>query len=823
MTLRRLSVMLILLGATQIGSGSALAAEPQSPPVLPGTKPLQMSGDIASELVAGVDRFLVKETENSVQRRARFYKRDVSSPEKYNQSIEPNRRRLAHILGVRDPRVAFDSPQLVNTVTQSALVGRGDGFDVLAVRWPAFGDVYGEGLLLVPTGAKKVADVVAVPDADQTPEMIVGLVDGVTPESQFARRLAESGCRVLVPTLVDRAIEPVGQIVAKLHGTPQPRAGSHLTHREFLYRSAFELGRHLIGYEVQKVLAGVDWFAKAAGDADARIGVIGWGEGGLLALYAGALDSRIDASCVSGLFDSRQNLWAEPLDRNVFGLLEQFGDAELAAMISPRTLLVEAARGPEVAVVNDFVEKDPFADAHGPILEAVKRPGITVLRTHGGGPGRLVTPQLKDVRAEVERANRLVEGFEAATPVQVIASGDGTGPFGSQAALEALLASLLPTARLADLGKAPRHLRKEFDPDERLLRQIREIDRHNRWLLSESHHVRREFMAKLEPKRDDPEALDKYRKNVEWYRDFFYDEVIGRVEGDLAAPNVRTRLVKEYDQPAWTGYDVVMDVFPDVIAYGVLLVPKNIKPGERRPVVVCQHGLEGRPQDIITGGHGAYHDFAGVLAERGFVTFSPQNLYLLEDRFRTLQRKANPLKKTLFSIIVPQHQQIVDWLQTLPYVDGRRIAFYGLSYGGKSAMRIPPLVTDYCLSICSADFNEWVWKNAATDTRGRYTYVWTKEYEIFEFDLGSTFNYSEMSALICPRPFMVERGHFDGVAPDEAVGYEYAKIRHRYAALLDIGDRTEIEWFVGPHTIHGEGTYDFLHKHLDWPKPDAAK
>ena len=31
-----------------------------------------------------------------------------------------------------------------------------------------------------------------------------------------------------------------------------------LTNREFLYRSAFELGRHLIGYEVHKVLAAVD-------------------------------------------------------------------------------------------------------------------------------------------------------------------------------------------------------------------------------------------------------------------------------------------------------------------------------------------------------------------------------------------------------------------------------------------------------------------------------------------------------------------------------------------------------------------------------------
>ena len=51
------------------------------------------------------------------------------------------------------------------------------------------------------------------------------------------------------------------------------------------------------------------------------------------------------------------------------------------------------------------------------------------------------------------------------------------------------------------------------------------------------------------------------------------------------------------------------------------------------------------------------------------------------------------------------------------------------------------------------------------DRKSPYSYVWSPEYEIFEFDLGSTFNYAEMAALIAPRPFMVERGHFDNVAP----------------------------------------------------------
>jgi len=216
----------------------------------------------------------------------------------------------------------------------------------------------------------------------------------------------------------------------------------------------------------------------------------------------------------------------------------------------------------------------------------------------------------------------------------------------------------------------------------------------------------------------------------------------------------------------------------------------------------------------VSGNHRAYHDFAAKLAEQGFITFAPQNLYIFGDRFRTLQRKTYPLKKTLFSVMVPQHQQILNWLKSLPYVDPSRIAFYGLSYGGKSAMRIPALVDDYCLSICSGDFNEWVWKNAST--RSKYSYVWTGEYEMFEFDLGSTFNYAEMATLIAPRPFMVERGHFDGVAPDEMVAHEFAKVRRLYQARLNLPQRCAIEWFNGPHMINGKGTFDFLHQQLEW-------
>ncbi len=744
----------------------AVATAPDNPSVLPGTQALTWTGDIASRLVDGADHFVLGEIEKSVERRVRFWNRDKSSADAYNASIEPNRKRLEQILGIRDARVPFKSPELVGTLTTGPVVAHGDGYRIVAVRWPVVGDVHGEGLLVIPQAAPR-ADVIAIPDADQTPEMLVGLVPGTAAESQFARRLAENGCRVLVPMLISRSTK---------HGK--------LTNREFLYRSAFELGRHVIGYEVQKVLAGVDWFSKqrdAAPPHGNSIGVMGWGDGGMLALYAGALDRRISAVCTSGYFDSRQNVWQEPLDRNVFGLLEQFGDAELASMIAPRRLVIEAARGPQCVIP----------------------PGT------GGGPGRLVTPRLEDVQREVARARRLLEGMNPPPRIELIVCGDGSGRSGSDGALQSLLDGLGIGRRLAGSGAPPRSSGSPPDAAARQARQFHEIDRHNQQLLVESPYVRQQFFAKL-----DTSSSAAFRKSVETYREYFETEVIGCFDIRPLPANPRTR--RSYAGDKWIGYEVVLDVLPDVFAYGVLLVPKDVKPGEHRPVVVCQHGLEGRPTDVFLGDKPSYHDFAARLADRGFVTFAPQNLYLFGDRFRTLQRKANPIKKTLFSIIVPQHRQIVDWLGGLPFVDRQRIAFYGLSYGGKTAMRVPPLVPGYCLSICSGDFNEWVWKNASS--RAPQSYVGMGEYEIFEFDLGSTFNYAEMATLIAPRPFMVERGHLDGVAPDETVGYEFAKVRFLYEAELSLADRCRIEWFVGPHTIHGQGTFDFLHEQLAWPK-----
>src|SRR5262249_20329530 len=161
-------------------------------------------------------------------------------PEAYTRSVEPNREHLRHILGVVDKRVPFQDLEYIATTGQPALVAERAGYRIYTVRWPVLDGADAEGLLLEPKEAP-VAAVVALPEADWTPEMPAGLVPGVPKDSQFARTLAERGCRVLVPTLIDRK--------DTWSGNPKLGRMTNQPQREFVYRMAYEMGRHVIGYE----------------------------------------------------------------------------------------------------------------------------------------------------------------------------------------------------------------------------------------------------------------------------------------------------------------------------------------------------------------------------------------------------------------------------------------------------------------------------------------------------------------------------------------------------------------------------------------------
>lgn len=743
--------------------------------------PLKKQDGLSERMVSQIDDFLMKKLlENRNQREKAWIIHSKAAIEVWQDFLDFKRNELRKIWGLTGIRNRAE----VEIQTRNGLkplLAENDKVSIYPIKLNVMDGMDMTGIILQPKGTIK-ARLVYVPDANQLPEHLAGIlsIEGSANYQQILK-LAAQGIQVIIPTLISRRYEYSGSDSLQIY-TNQP-------HREWIYRQGFVIGRHIIGYEMQKISACIDWMERqndeaGVGNRNVPVGIAGYGEGGLLALYTVATDKRLSVALLSGYAGSAENVWQEPIYRNLFGNLKHAGYAELLAMGSHARILIEYANSPQV--------EDP-AEVEG--------------RRGGAAPGRLRTPSPEEVHQEIQTANRYL--IPSGKKIMLISKEDG-------AAFDRPLSA-----------PAVQSLVKEFglEWDDTLPSTIVTPDVWVDYLKRE--HIMMKQMGDLIQKELDGCAQDRNRT---FWGQIAHDpvkdeltkkqlrtelhEVIGKVSDPLLSASPKARVLESNNR--WTKYEVVLDVWEGVFAWGILVVPEIVRQGVPLPVVVCQHGLEGLPDDMVTRDtvsqkFKTYKSIALDLAERGYVTFVPHNPYRGEHQFRVLQLKANPIGLSLFSIITGQHQQIVNWLGSLSFVDSSKIGFYGLSYGGKTAMRIPALVEGYALSICSGDFNEWVRKVGTT--RERFSYQFTKEYEIYEWDLGHTFNYAEMASLIAPRPFMVEYGYLDGIGTAEWIGYEFGKVRKHYD-LSGIPERLDIDLFNGVHEIHGKKTYPFLDKHL---------
>ena len=474
----------LLLGALPLP-----AAEPPRGAPLPQTAPLDWpEADLSTRLMDGAHAFAERQIAGSVAQRAARWSRDFSSPAAYEKSVEPHRARFQSILGVADPRLPA-ALERYGDDTQPALVAATARYRVWQVRWPVIEGVWGSGLHVEPT-TPPVAQAVLIPDADQTPEHSLGLAPGLAPAAQAARRLAENGFELLLPVTLSRA---------KLTTDDAPLRKSDQTHREWIYRQAFHLGRHVIGYEIQIVLAAADYLRTRHGGT-LPLGIAGYAEGGQTAFYAAAVDARFSAALVSGYFDSRQQVWSEPIYRNVWSLLRDFGDAEIAGLILPRSLIVEHSIVPTVT----------------------------------GHKGDWLTPEFTRVQAEVLR---VATGGLFSPPLLVRADAHAFSDEALAAFARSLgLASLVPVSTAPPLDR-----RAAFAPAARTARLSRELETHVQSLVQKSDQVRdAAFLHKIMPELADTtwstkrrlptHSAGKFIAGTRPYRERFHADAMGRFD-----------------------------------------------------------------------------------------------------------------------------------------------------------------------------------------------------------------------------------------------------------------------------------------------------
>ncbi|MDD4518414.1 MAG: dienelactone hydrolase family protein [Limnochordia bacterium] len=508
---------------------------------LPGTDCLKDPLDHTELLLDGLNRFL----DQALTTKKKYRNEVLLKPPNKDQlvdALQQKRRELARYLGVVDSRLPVESLEFVCSTKQPAKIAQGTDYDVYNVRWPVLEGVFGEGLYLKPQETP-IAFAIALGDADWIPHDLVGLESDLSANAQFARHLVQMGCEVVVPVLIDRDCTWSGNPAVRM--TNQP-------HREFVYRMAYQMGRHIIGYEVQKILALVDWFSQNPGGKP--VIVFGYGEGGLLALNSAALDERITGVGVSGYFGNRFRVWQEPIYRNVWRLLCGFGDAELATMVAPRALVIETSCAPCIP---------------GPPAPSKTR--------QGAAPGTITTPSMDEVQEELALASHTYAVYDAVDKLTLVVPMEGDRGPGTDEALVQLLQSsgLNPSSRQDAPATVTHSLGAVYHREQRK-RQFGQLCEYTQLLWRRSAKVRERFWD-----RADATSVETWEDTTKGYRDYFWEEVIGKCPPPTDSLVPRSRRIEE--NPTYDVYEVFVNVWDGVPAFAYLLVPKGIKTGEKRP------------------------------------------------------------------------------------------------------------------------------------------------------------------------------------------------------------------------------------------------
>ena len=191
----------------------------------------------------------------------------------------------------------------------------------------------------------------------------------------------------------------------------------------------------------------------------------------------------------------------------------------------------------------------------------------------------------------------------------------------------------------------------------------------------------------------------------------------------------------------------MLGVLDGVQVYGHLLIParayealaRHRVPARTRRSAKGHYRLGEKPDKV-------YHEFGARLAEQGYVVFAPYVTVPIPQRelINPIVRKAAAVGMMRTAIEVRKLQRVVDFLQTLPYVDGSHIGYYGLSYGGYSAIWMGPLETRLKSVIVSGHFNDWRSKISSDATRT--SYLLHPDEDFFNWDVLHRFTHPELIA-----------------------------------------------------------------------------
>lgn len=256
---------------------------------------------------------------------------------------ERARAQLCQLIGGQDAEAvpldpAFDAPVVR------------PGYTRRAVRFATRPGLQAFGYLLVPeTRQDRAPAVLCLPGHGRGAAELVGLDaegrDREDPDNyqhDFALQCVRRGSVTLALEMLGfgQRRDPAARARGPGASSCQPSAGAALL-----------LGETMVGWRTWDARRALDLLSSLPEVDPARLALMGISGGGTVGLYTAALDARVKVSVLSGSFCSvRDSIYsvAHCIDNYVPGLLRWFETADLAGLIAPRALFVEAGRSDEI-------------------------------------------------------------------------------------------------------------------------------------------------------------------------------------------------------------------------------------------------------------------------------------------------------------------------------------------------------------------------------------------------------------------------------------------------------------------------------------------
>jgi len=276
---------------------------------------------------------------------------------------------------------------------------------------------------------------------------------------------------------------------------------------------------------------------------------------------------------------------------------------------------------------------------------------------------------------------------------------------------------------------------------------------------------------------------------------------------------------------------VVIAVEPDVRMPLYVLTPADLRPDERRPVVLAPHGHASAGKAAIVGRADvpelvqtiAQHNYAyGVqLVRAGFIVLCPDargfgerrepvamaDGDLLGGSCQVLNNMALPLGQTVTGMWTWDLMRLIDYVTTRADCDATRIGCAGLSGGGAQTLWLAALDERVRCTVISGYFYGYKDSLLRLSTNCSCNYV---------PGLWQIADMGDIGALIAPRPLLIETGRHDDLNGERGVvnvTEQLAIVRQAYA-LLDADDRLAHTVFEGGHRWDGADALPWLARWL---------